>query len=357
MIVDLFAGPGGWELGAADLGVDTVGLELDPAVCATRSYAGWPTINTDLNTYPPARNLDGLIASPPCPAFSDAGLGHGRADIDRLTRQVLNGDSDVSGTWNHPDSVLMLTPLRWIHAGRPRWVVMEQVPPALPVWQAYRHRLELDGYSAWTGILNAADYGVPQTRRRAILVASLDRRVSCPPSTHTELPAESLFDPLEPWISAGSALDAVGLWPPGASRPAERWNLGFDRRDDLDGPTGYRERDRRPETSPAHTITEKARSSTWTLGERRRPRALIRTGDEPSPTILGNIGNSCNWYWERPATTVTDAIRLTEPEGLVLQGFPPDYPITALSQTARWQQIGNAIPPPVALAALQEVTR
>jgi site-specific DNA-cytosine methylase len=46
----------------------------------------------------------------------------------------------------------------------------------------------------------------------------------------------------------------------------------------------------------------------------------------------------------------TEAIRLTEAEGLTLQGFPPGYRIVGASASSRWRQIGNAVPPPLAAA-------
>jgi DNA (cytosine-5)-methyltransferase 1 len=49
-----------------------------------------------------------------------------------------------------------------------------------------------------------------------------------------------------------------------------------------------------------------------------------------------------------------DAIRLTLPEGLTLQGFPPDIDVQG-TKTAQWLQVGNAIPPPLAKAILAQL--
>lgn len=81
-------------------------------------------------------------------------------------------------------SLLVVEPLRWALALRPRWIALEQVPPVLPLWEAIADVLRVAGYSTWTGVLSAERYGCAQTRQRAILIASLDRIVSEPAATH-----------------------------------------------------------------------------------------------------------------------------------------------------------------------------
>ena len=58
----------------------------------------------------------------------------------------------------------------------------------------------------WAGVLNAADYGVPQTRKRAFCLAHRTRTVHAPEATHDRDPQPSLFGELAPWVSMASAL-------------------------------------------------------------------------------------------------------------------------------------------------------
>ena len=59
--------------------------------------------------------------------------------------------------------------------------------------------------------LNAADYGVPQTRQRAFLMAHRTRSIQPPAPTHTRHPQPALFgDDLAPWVSMADALDWSG---------------------------------------------------------------------------------------------------------------------------------------------------
>lgn len=79
--VDLFAGPGGWDIGARRLGIEPLGIELDAAACNVRTHiaAGHPTLQADVAALDPLDfPCELLIASPPCTAFSMAGKGAGR---------------------------------------------------------------------------------------------------------------------------------------------------------------------------------------------------------------------------------------------------------------------------------------
>src|SRR5512139_1242400 len=90
--VDLFAGPGGWSQACKLLGLAEVGVELDPAVCATRTAAGHATVRADVASLPVAHlkgRIRGLIASPPCQGFSAAGHRNGLSDLD-LCHDVLD---------------------------------------------------------------------------------------------------------------------------------------------------------------------------------------------------------------------------------------------------------------------------
>src|SRR5690606_26273861 len=132
MIVDLYAGPGGWSEGLRALGLVDIGWEIDEAACATRAAAGHQTIRADVATWPLDQlvgRVDGIIASPPCQACSTAGKGTGREVLDELVDAVARGDWG----WSHDDDRVrhVLEVGRWVETIRPRWVACEQVPPVL----------------------------------------------------------------------------------------------------------------------------------------------------------------------------------------------------------------------------------
>lgn len=304
-VVDLFSGAGGWSMGLRAIGGADVGVELWEPATRTAHAAGHAVIRADVSKYPAEvfAGWEGLIASPPCQTFSAAGKKEGAAAIGAIRSHLLasrHGWTPPSGPVADPRSELMLEPLRWVWAVQPRWVALEQVPGVLPLWQTYALVLAELGYEAWCGVVNAADYGVPQDRRRAVLLASIDGEPGRPRVTHGG-------NGLPPLVSMS---DALG-WPSG--------RVGFPRKDDRgDSPDGYRERDWFPTSSPAPTLTEKARS--WRV--------------------------ELDGHAPRQAS-ITD--------GLVVQSFPADYPVQG-SNSSAFLQVGNAVPPLLAEALLREVT-
>lgn len=420
-VLDLFAGPGGWDLGLRDLGErDVLGIEWDSQAVSTRRRVGLPTHMADVALLNPERYLgaEGLIASPPCQLFSAAGSGHGRGAVDLLVwaiaellmghdvRPQLRSDiadlieptlpaDEAQGALlfdNVPDerrakaealaynAALVVEPARFIRALEPRWIALEQVPAVLPIWGALAEHLFMDGYSVWCGTVNSADYGVPQTRRRAVLLASLDRTVGRPPHTHAED-----GDGLPRWVSMAEAWRADDEPSFAVTSKARSWKLVDQGRNgaarDMDEPA--------PTICASHdngNLLWLNTGRSWKEGGSRDDAQTVAP-DRPAPTMTGKSGGQ--WQWGRPATTVmgdprlwppghkvnaddiarlgedearerygdragTDAMRLEVWQALVLQTFPRDYPLAG-SRTDQFQQVGNAVPPLLARHMLAEV--
>jgi DNA (cytosine-5)-methyltransferase 1 len=330
LIVDLFAGPGGWSQGIREhLGLTDVGLELDWAACRTRAAAGHHTIQCDVTRYPTAPfcgRITGSINSPVCTPWSRAGKRLGLVDqplVHQAVHDLANGRdtrAEILTACKDPQSLLAAEPMRWLHDLRPEWVAMEQVPDVLPLWKHYAIYLRDWGYSVWCGELNAADYGVPQTRRRAVLIASRVRAVSPPAPTHAEHAEDSgLFGaPRARWVTMGEALALLD---------------GVDR--------------------PSWALTEKTRS--WLLRNGNQPNAAIRSEHQPAPTMaFGHNAARIEWIREHPATT-PETVRISTAEAAVLQSFPADYPWHG-TKTKRFEQIGNAVPPLLAAHVVAAAT-
>ena len=400
-----FGGPGGWGEACRALGVEDVGIELDPSACATRKAAGHHAVRADVSKFPVkqlAGKFEGQSHSPPCTTFSAAGDQAGnavlemlaglipdlfagrdnRADCRRemaaeLTRSEWAADLEPGKRAAKiaravTSAALVAEPARFIAAGQPEWVAMEQVPAVLPLWQVYAAELRRMGYSAWCGKLNAADYGVPQTRERAILIASRVRRVARPEPTHyDDRKAMQLWG--APWVSMAAALGwgangrpsvtvtgggtATGGAEPfghlgrdalATERDAGRWALRIDaqRNASVRSATApapapalkfghaaaemqwvlHTNRDQRPDgtrqtadpstaPAPAPALTAKS-GGQWVVKSFRNNNnnACERSVDEPAGTLFfGQRSNWAAWVTERPATTVQGDPRVGRP--------------------------------------------
>lgn len=399
--LDLFAGPGGWDVAAQSLGIDVLGVEWDDAACATREAAGLPTVQADVAGLDPVwfQGFDGLIASPPCQAWSMAGKGGGRRDQQHVvacSREMARGeDTRERHTASCEDarSMLVVEALRWALALQPAWIAFEQVPPVLSLWKLYADALREVGYAVWAGVLEAERFGVPQTRERAILMASRGA-VEPPPPTHQRYvkgePQRhdvTLEGEVLPWVSMAEVLGWEGTVRDSFAAPQE----------DYEGRGASREKST---ANPAPLCRCKARDwQTTRMRANGMERAAERAAGEPAPTIKGGHDTgervwltqpAAGWVYNQrqvgasprgvgdpaptmlaeglahgvavwdddpqpPAKAGPNAKRVTVREAAILQSFPPDYPWQG-SRTAQFQQVGNAIPPLLArhiLAALQ----
>lgn len=218
MIRDGFAGPGGWAEGLRLLGLSEVGMEWDPAACATRVAAGHRmTIRCDVSQYPTAPfagRVTVTIDSAPCPPWSRAGKRLGLVDqplVHQAVHDLAHGRdtrAQLKAACKDPRSILAAEPMRWHHDLRPETILMEQVPDGLPLLRHYAEVLRGWGYSVWTGELNAADYGIGQARRRAILIASRIRQATAPTATHSQhQQGDDLFGAgRQPWRTMADTL-------------------------------------------------------------------------------------------------------------------------------------------------------
>lgn len=331
MILDLFAGPGGWDEGLKSLGrTDVLGVELDVDAAATAEAAGHSRLVADIRTVDPRRfsDVEGLIASPPCQTFSAAGKGEGKASLDDLVaalRMVADGHpcpdaAEASGLdAGDPRSTLILEPMRFIRHLHPQWIAFEEVKEALPVWEEYATLLRELGYSAWSGILNAADYGIPQSRKRAFLLATLHGTASRPTPTHIGSGEWALFDQREPWVTMA---DALG-WDEAACVAANA------------------------EAPPAAIAPERA---LWPTG---RPSTTIVRSFRPDIAAAPGFRQA----GDGPRQNTPGSVRLTPEQMCRIQGIRTDYPFTAKGETKRLSLIGAILPPPWATRILAPLLR
>jgi len=152
-----------------------------------------------------------------CQTFSVAGKGSGRKALnDVLTAIAERRWTSIQSLKRLGEEVgdertaLVLTPLTYVNRFRPTYIAFEQVPAVLPVWEACAAVMRDMGYSVWTGYLHAEQYGVPQTRKRAYLIARSDGKEAQPPApTHSRYYSrnpEKLDLGVKKWVSMAEGL-------------------------------------------------------------------------------------------------------------------------------------------------------
>ncbi len=176
--VDLFSGAGGLSLGMANAGFDVLfGVEQDEAACRTHEKNVGPCLQRDVAdmTGTQVLRLAGLdqgelaliAGGPPCQGFSVQRRG---SDLDARNDLVLHF-------------------IRLVAEAQPATFLMENVPAlqgerGRPYLASLLERAEDAGYQTHWRVLNAADYGVPQGRRRLFVVGSRAGHFEWPSPTH-----------------------------------------------------------------------------------------------------------------------------------------------------------------------------
>lgn len=396
--LDLFAGTG-WGVACQRLGIGESGVELMPEAVATRTANGMETVYNDvwqgiLLSREMHELLYGayrlLIASPPCQTFSLGGHGAGLAAMQEVLEAIrLHAYKDPQallafGEKHDMRTALVLTPLAYIYRDRPQYVVLEQVPTVLPVWQEYAKIMEEWGYSVKTEVLQAEQYGVPQTRKRAILVARLDGPVSLPTPTHSKYyPGNpTKLDPgVAKWVSMAEALGWQDTPEASVICPTNlRPNAGF-RNGDSPAPTLAFGHDRPRWISPAELedyrktgapnpgvkLTEEEASvlQTYPTGWGFTDRPAITVANAVGRGLAGGSGARATveraleegTFIPSPngdGSCYAEDTRITPEEAGVLQTYDRPF-VWCGTKSKVFLQIGNAVPPLLAQRVLEAV--
>ncbi|MBU3865633.1 DNA cytosine methyltransferase [Streptomyces sp. 4503] len=370
-ILDLFAGPGGLDVAAHFLGFKSIGIEWDRNACETRYAAGLPTIHADVSVMREKRfdeipkSVDVLAGGPPCQSFSVAGSGVGRRALDTVEEfihRLVDGEDEAKideelHALGDPRTALVLEPLRWLlkaieTEGREPYnvIVLEQVPAVLPLWGVYAKllrggegRLRGVKYEAECWELKTEQFGVPQTRTRAVLVA---RR----PGDGAIAPIEATHLPFDLHRAKRNAVQAEMLPTDSAIPEAKRRWLSMA--EALDAASELK--DSPVDVSRLRTGDETRFFVVSNYGSGGDPKNRgRRLSSEPAFTVTGKI--SRNKVYKDNAAYATDRYdRFTIPEAGVLQTFPHNFPWSGNDQA---QQVGNAVPPRLGMHVLGRALR
>ena len=314
--IDLFSGAGGLSIGLVQAGFSVrAAVECDANACETYAsvHATVDLRDTDIRglSLRAYQGIDVVAGGPPCQPFSSGGKRLGNAD----------------------DRDLMPSFIKVIDEVRPRAFLMENVPGLVaPGRSAYFRTMlsklmRLDYVLSWS-VLNAADYGVPQKRRRLFVVGLLNSEwpYEFPAPTHGPYgrrpykPARAVLDPM---VCQGEPNPSIVVY---AKRPDLRPSPydghlfnGGGRPIDLD--------------APCHTILASAGGNKThfldTQEEVPKYHLHLRRGGAPR------------------RGTLPGSRRITVSESALVQAFPQSMKFSG-SRSSQYTQVGNAVPPRLA---------
>lgn len=317
--VDLFSGVGGMSRGLTSSGFDVVGaVEIDElaAVSYAENFPHCTLVRDDIRALT-TRNfakrtgvrkgeLDLLAACPPCEGFSSI--------------RTLNGHSPIRDPRN--DLVLEIT--RFVAAFLPRVVLVENVPALASDRRAAQLVLQLErlGYMTRAEVVDAADFGVPQRRRRFLLMAS---RIGQLP----ERPRKRRRTTVRDWIGGLSEAGFSGdpLHDHGETR--SRKVMSLIRRIPKDG--GSR-----------RDLPEEMQLDCHLKCTGFKDVYGRMAWDDVAPTITGGCVNPSKGRFLHPSEHRAITVR----EAALLQSFPKGHVVSMdQGKFAAAELIGNALPP------------
>lgn len=348
-VIDLFSGIGGLSYGFAyDDNFEIVAAnEILPNMAKAYSlnhptvkvyaedikYFNAKRVEEDLGVT--ANDVDIIVAGPPCQAYSTVG------------KRLIND----------PRARLFQEYYRVLSEFNPKLFLFENVKGLLSVQGGELLRtiitlFESLGYRVQYKLLNAADFGAPQTRERIIIIGSkLDTDFQYPTPTHGNLKGiPSLFnDQLKPHLTLAEAIGDLPFIRSGeesfeyASAPQNEFQAMMR----IHAPDELADHNAPKNNAKLVKIME-------LLPDGGTPEDLPK---ELRPTS-GFKNTYCRLWWNRPSTTITRNLStpsssrcihpkaprpLTTREGARIQCFPDSYQLYG-SKTDRNLQIGNAVP-------------
>ena len=321
--IDLFCGAGGLTLGLRRAGWAVVaGVDVDEAVRETyeNNNHGVRFVSADIRSVS-EREVRTLAGAAPAAELLLAGC----APCQPFSKQRR------AGLRKRGDATLLGQFARLVRALEPTVVLMENVPgiAAVPGFSSYRRFLKTlrdCGYACDHGILNARDFGVPQHRRRHVLLAARGSPVKLPSPAHgpatNELTVRATIGRF-PGIGAGDGNSSVPNHY--AARLSER-NLQRIRATPADGGSrrDWPERLKLNCHSRTNGFSDVYGRMWW---------------DRVAPTLTSRCNSLSNGRFGHPDQDRAISLR----EAAALQTFPDDYEFFGTrNRIARW--IGNAVP-------------
>jgi DNA (cytosine-5)-methyltransferase 1 len=327
--IDLFCGAGGLSLGLGRAGFAVIaGIDHDgPSMRTYANNFGHAALQRDLSKLTVDELLQTLAIAP-----GEVALVAGGPPCQGFSVQRRGDDSDARND-------LILHFLRIVRGLRPKFFLLENVPGlrsrrGATMLRDFLARAGTAGYSIMMNTLNAADFGVPQIRRRVFIVGERDGL----PSYEFPVPTSESAS----WRTVRDALADLPLPPLDFSAHPSLANHQVGRMSELN----VRRIAHVPEGGgwehlPAELQLDCHRPGAAKIGHRYVYGRL--SWDKPAGTITARFDSFTRGKFAHPSENRSITLR----EGARLQTFPDDFVFLGTKEEVA-SQIGNAVPPRLA---------
>jgi DNA (cytosine-5)-methyltransferase 1 len=379
--IDLFCGAGGLSYGFQEAGFEcALGIDKNADACETHAAnLRSRTCCLDIQTiqYPQRLieelgipHVDVIVGGPPCQGFSLVGRGK----VQSLSKDVQDRI--------YQQNYLYREFVRFVQALRPLFFVMENVPHLSSfadgvIVQAIAQDFDALGYQVYHEVLDAAQYGVPQNRRRLFIIGTrigwVYRR---PRPTYGDVrPLRTLADAIAdlPPVQAPSLLEELSYvphCPPDvkvsgeyatlmrSAMPRDHQSVLFDhvvrpvRDDDAMIFRAMQPGDRYRDVDPSYrryAMKQARRDGRYSFADRY----YKLPWDQPCITMTAHIAKD-GYRYIHPASDQPRTLSVRE--AARIQSFPDHFRFAGY-RTSRFSQIGNAVPPLLAEAIACSIAR
>lgn len=329
-VISLFSGCGGLDLGFEKASFDIVyANDVDKAI--------WETFEKNHGLKIDRRSIlevksgeipeaEGVIGGPPCQSWSLAG--------------AMRGAKDSRGQ-------LFYEYIRILKDKQPLFFVAENVPGIisrthLPEFKKIIEKFKSLGYNVNYKLLDARDYGVPQERKRVIIVGyqkKLGKRFEFPPPTHSKDPAKQLGgSETKKWLALKDAISGMPEAKPAKEKNKTNGKLEAPNHEYMNGgfSTIYMSRNRRKGWDE--------QSFTIQAGGRHAPL-------HPDSAKMKKVGEN-KWEFEGKDPKYR---RLSVRECARIQTFPDNFIFYYNTIADGYKMIGNAVPVKLAEAIAKQI--
>ena len=335
-VVDLFAGGGGLTIGAAEAARrvgfgTTVALAVEDADAAADVYAlNFPSANLERKDV--AKLFDGALGAKPTSSERKLARQVGEVDL-LLAGPPCQGHSDLNNHTrrNDPRNALYLRAARAAEILKPTFLVIENVPAVQhddgKVVALATSALESAGYTVASAVLDLVKFGVPQRRRRHILLAVLGKLVDPADLLDMHSPCDEHDERSVRWAIDDLVDKNAVTGPDSASTPTDvnrkrmQWLIDKDK---YNLPNRMRPKCHRDKE---HTYNAMYGRLNW---------------DAAAPTITTGFGSMGQGRFVHPSRART----ITPHEAARLQTLPDFFDVDTSKGRGAWATvIGNAVPP------------